>query len=178
MKSHEKFTAVYDEYADAIFRHCFLRVYDRELAKDIMQETFMKAWKYMATGNKVDNVRALLYKIATNLIIDQSRRPGYKKTDSLEDLLEAGIEPGEHMHHSSEEKRLQDELDAKDAMKILKHSKDSYREVLLLRYIDDLTVKQIAKMLGISENLVSVRLNRALSDLRKKHAHSASKKTL
>ena len=175
MQSHEKFTAVYDEYADAIFRHCYLRVYDRELAKDIMQETFMKAWKYMAQGNKVDNVRALLYKIATNLIIDHSRRPGYKKTDSLEDLLEAGIEPGMETT-GTEEKRLQDELDAKDAMKILDHIKDSYREVLILRYIDDLSVKQIAVSLGISENLVSVRLNRALSDLRNRHVSTNSKK--
>ena len=167
MKPHEKFTEVYDEYSDAIFRHCYLRVYDRELAKDIMQETFMKAWKYMVDGNKIDNVRALLYKIATNLIIDQSRRPGYKKVDSLEELLESGIEPGEHEKGESEE-RLQNELDAKDAMKVLEHTKDSYREVLLLRYIDDLSVTQIAKMLKVSENLVSVRLNRALSDLRKK----------
>ncbi len=178
MKPHEKFTEVYDEYSDAIFRHCYLRVYDRELAKDIMQETFMKAWKYMVDGNKIDNVRALLYKIATNLIIDQSRRPGYKKVDSLEDLMEAGIEPGLEAKSASEEKRLQEELDAKDAMKILKHTKDSYREVLLLRYIDDLSVKQIAKMLGISENLVSVRLNRALSDLRNRHSSTPTKKKL
>jgi len=161
MDAEDQFTKVYDQYADAIFRHCLLRIYDRDLAMDLMQETFLKAWKYLSEGNKVDNVRALLYKIATNLIIDHVRKPSTKRVDSLEELLESGFEPGEDRTESTK-----NELDAQDALKILTQTSDSYREVLLLRYLEDLSVKQIATTLGISENLVSVRINRALEDLR------------
>ncbi|MFA4815099.1 MAG: RNA polymerase sigma factor [Candidatus Gracilibacteria bacterium] len=164
MQPQEQFAQAYDQHADAIFRHCYLRVYDRELAKDLMQETFMKAWKYYSEGEgeKIENPKALLYKIATNLIIDHSRRPGSKRTDSLEDLAEAGFEPGEDRSD-----KLKDELDAKDALKVLAYIKEDYREVLILRYFSDLSLKQTAEALGISENLVSVRLNRALQELRK-----------
>ncbi len=164
MQPQEQFAKAYDQHADAIFRHCCLRVYDRELAKDLMQETFMKAWKYYSEGEgeKIENIKALLYKIATNLIIDHSRRPSSKQSASLEDLVEAGFEPGEDRSD-----KLKDELDAKDALKILDNIKEDYREVLILRYFNDLSLKQTAEALQISENLVSVRLNRALQELKK-----------
>lgn len=163
MQAQEIFAEAYDAHADAIFRHCYLRVYDRELARDITQETFMKAWKhYGESEEKIENLKSLLYKIATNLIIDHSRRPSSKKTDSLEDMVEAGSEPGEDRSD-----KLKDELDAKDALKVLEHVKEEYREVVMLRYFSDLSLKQTAEALGINENLVSVRLNRALQDLRK-----------
>ncbi|MFA6024318.1 MAG: RNA polymerase sigma factor [Candidatus Gracilibacteria bacterium] len=168
MSTQEKFAEAYDKYADAIFRHCFIRVYDRELAKELMQESFMKAWKhYGETGEgDIENLRALLYKIATNLIIDHSRRPGSKKAASLEDLVEAGLEPGED--HS---KQMKDQLDAKEALKSLDLLKEEYREVLTLHYLQDLPLNQTAEILGISPNLVSVRLNRAMKELRKHFKH-------
>ena len=179
MQPQEQFAKAYDQHADAIFRHCCLRVYDRELAKDLMQETFMKAWKYYsepAEGEpkkrEIENLKALLYKIATNLIIDHSRRPSSKQSTSLEDLMEAGFEPGE-----DKSDKLKDELDAKDALKILDNIKEDYREVLVLRYFNDLSLKQTAEALGISENLVSVRLNRALQEL-KKHFNKRTPKGL
>ncbi len=163
MQAQEIFTEAYDKHSDAIFRHCYLRVYDRDLARDLTQETFMKAWNhYSESEEKIENLKALLYKIATNLIIDHSRRPGSKKSASLEDMVEMGIEPGEDRSD-----KLKDELDAKDALKVLDHIKEEYREVVMLRYFSDLSLKQTAEALGINENLVSVRLNRALQDLRK-----------
>jgi RNA polymerase sigma-70 factor, ECF subfamily len=164
MNAQEQFSKAYDEYSDAIFRHCYLRVRDRELAKDLMQETFIKAWKYYAEdeAEKINNLKAMLYKIASNLIIDHSRRPASKRIESLEDLTELGLEPGE-----DRQQNLKNELDAKEALKALSHLKEEYREILLLRYLSDLSVKQTAQALSISENLVSVRLNRALQELRK-----------
>jgi RNA polymerase sigma-70 factor (ECF subfamily) len=163
MKAQEQFAKAYDQHADAIFRHCYLRVYDRELARDLMQETFTKAWKYYAESEEeIENLKALLYKIATNLIIDHSRRPASKNTESLEDLVEIGLEPGEDRSES-----LNDELDAKEALKVLSYLKEEFREILMLRYLSDLSIKQTAQALSISENLVSVRLNRALQELRK-----------
>lgn len=163
MQAQDIFAEAYDAHADAIFRHCYLRVYDRELARDLTQETFMKAWKhYGESEEKIENLKSLLYKIATNLIIDHSRRPSSKRTDSLEDMVEAGSEPGEDRSD-----KLKDELDAKDALKVLEYVKEEYREVVMLRYFSDLSLKQTAEALGINENLVSVRLNRALQDLRK-----------
>lgn len=164
MSIQEKFANAYDKYADAIFRHCYMRVYDRELAKELMQETFAKAWSHYGNVKEVnvENLRALLYKIATNLIIDHSRKPKFKEVGSLENLIEAGLEPGEDR---SEE--MKNQLDAMDALKILTLLKDEYREVLSLHYLNDLSLAQTAEILGINQNLVSVRLNRAAEAFRK-----------
>ena len=70
----EAFTKAYDELSDAIFRHCWFRIGDRERAKDLMQETFTKSWQYISRGEKVDNLKAFLYRVANNLIIDEYRK--------------------------------------------------------------------------------------------------------
>src|SRR3989338_4735544 len=91
----DEFLQAYEAYNDAIFRYCYFRVYDRERARELSQETFMKAWEYLSrTGKKIENLRAFLYKIATNLIIDNSRQKG-KKTVSLDQLHEEGFDPGD-----------------------------------------------------------------------------------
>src|SRR5437763_398183 len=80
-----EFLAAFDEHSDALFRHCFVRVRDREAAKDIVQETFTKTWDYLAKGKKVDHLRAFLYRVANNLIVDASRR---KRSTSLDHMME------------------------------------------------------------------------------------------
>lgn len=64
----------YDAYADAIFRHCYFRVFSRERAKELMQETFLRAWDQMVKGEEIRHMRGFLYRVANNLIIDESRK--------------------------------------------------------------------------------------------------------
>lgn len=84
------FLKAYDDYSQAIFRYCYFRVFDREQARDLVQETFMKTWEYLASGKEVQNLRAFLYKVANNMVIDLSRK---KKSLSIEDLAEKGFDP-------------------------------------------------------------------------------------
>lgn len=152
------FLQAYDAFADAIFRHCCFRVYDRERARDLTQECFLRAWEYVASGKRVDNLRAFLYRIATNLIIDESRR---KRPGSLDDLLGQGIEPAPQAATAPMA------ADARRAVLALDGLKSKFREILKLRYLDGLGPKEIAAALGTSENVVSVRLHRGLAQLRK-----------
>ena len=76
----KQFLKAYDEFADPIFRHCYFRVFNRERAKDLMQETFTKTWEYLNQSpitnheSRITNMRAFLYRVANNLIIDNSRQ--------------------------------------------------------------------------------------------------------
>jgi RNA polymerase sigma-70 factor (ECF subfamily) len=70
----KEFIEQYEAHAEAIYRHCFFRVFRKQVAEELMQETFMKAWVYVSQKNEVENMRAFLYKIANNLIIDFSRK--------------------------------------------------------------------------------------------------------
>src|SRR3990167_9783866 len=73
-KKEKEFLDAYQQYVDAIYRHCYFRVYNKDLAEDLTQETFIKTWKYIAEGKEIKNIKAFLYRVAVNLIIDNSRK--------------------------------------------------------------------------------------------------------
>lgn len=152
------FLRTYTECADAIFRHCYLRIGHRELARDITQETFVRTWHYLQSGKTVDNMRAFCYKVATNLMLEEFRR---KKESSLDALQEKGFEPS-----AQDSERLSNILDGKEAIATLGQLDEEYREVVIMRYIDELSPKEIAQILGVSENVVSVRIHRGIKKLR------------
>lgn len=153
-----KFLAAYDEYADAIFRDCYFRVFDRERGKDLMQETFLRVWEYLAKGNTVDNMRAFLYSIANNLIIDEARR---KKEMSLEALQEDGFDPGR-----DELPSMQTSIEYARALGAFDRLHANYRDIIKLRYLKGLSPSEIAEKRGESANTISVRIYRGLHQLR------------
>lgn len=158
LTSEEEFTRAYEEYGDALFRHCYFRLYDRDRARDLVQETFIRAWTYRAGGARIDNVRAFLYRVLTNLIIDETRR---KKAVSLEELAAEGFDPS-----SDERARLAVLADAAHVLRVVDTLGEDQRTVILMRYVDDLKLKDIARALGVSETVVSVRLWRATRTLK------------
>jgi len=70
----QKFLEAYDTYNDDIFRFCIVKVRNRDIALDIAQDTFTKTWEYLSSGKEIDNMRAFLYQVARNAIIDWSRK--------------------------------------------------------------------------------------------------------
>ena len=157
-EKNEEFLLAYENYSDAIFRHCFFRVYNRDEALDIAQESFIRTWEYIGKGHDVQNIRAFVYRVANNLIIDRSRK---KKALSLDELQEVGFDPGkddtDKLHHS---------LEGKEALKMIVDLDKKYQDVIVMRFIDDLSPKEIAEILNESENAISVRIHRGLKKAR------------
>lgn len=158
-RMEQLFFEAYEAHADAIFRHCFLRVSDRELAKDLMQEAFTRTWESMRNGSNPKNIRAFIYRVASNLVIDHYRK---KKTYSLEELTEkTGFDPSiDNTDH------LINIIDAKHALAFLPKLPEQYRSVVILRYIDDFSPREIATITGEPENTISVRIHRGVKKLR------------
>ncbi len=152
-KKQEEYLNLYNEYSDAIFRYFFFRLSSRELAKDMAQEAFVKVWEYYLDNDKIENFRAFLYRAAHNLLIDYYRK---KKESSLDDLQEKGFDP------PAEHKSLEAIIDAKEVFKVIENLDDKYKTVLIMRYINDLSVKEIAEILEEKENNISVRIHRGL----------------
>lgn len=156
----QEFSEWFDRYADAIFRHCYFRLHDRERAADLMQETFMRSWSYVTRGGTIHQPRAFLYKTANNLIINEYERR--KPTSSLETLdEEIGFEPAAEDRHE-----ISSEIDAQIVLEHLGKENEAYRDVLVMRYIDGLSVSEMATVLEESENTTSVRIHRALKKLK------------
>ncbi len=159
-QKEKEFLAAYEQNADALFRHCYARVRDRELAKDIVQEAFTRTWVYIASGKQVDHIRAFLYRTLHNAIVDTMRK---KRSVSLDVLTEEdGFEPVDEPTELPAE--IREEIT--EALKLLKSLDEMYSTVITMRYIDQLTPGEIAHALNISENVVSVRIHRGVKQLR------------
>lgn len=158
MTLEERFLKEYDIHADSVFRFCLFKLSDREEAKDVVQETFTKSWSYLANGGEIRNVKAFLFRTARNLIIDKYRK---KKTESLDSMTDAGFDP-EYI----EDREIGDTVDAEIAMKLLDGLPPDYREVILMRYVEEMSVGEISEALGERAGNVSVKLHRAMSKLK------------
>lgn len=150
--------SAYEEHADALLRHCLIRVRDREIAKDIVQEAYSRTWVYLTEGKKIDYIRAFLYRVANNLIVDGSRR---KKSASLDAMME---DDGFEVRDDS----IPEPVDKKalgDALALLESLDEIYRTAITMRYLDEMSPREIAAALGVSENVVSVRIHRGIEKL-------------
>lgn len=169
MDAQKVFQEAYEEHADVLFRHCYFRVSNRERALEITQDTFMKTWDAVVKGTEIQNYRAFLFRVLNNLIIDEYRK---KKSTSLEALLEEEtVNEGQFEDLRTggleeEVERIDLSFKSEELEKALLQLPDTYRRVVVMRYIDELQPKEIADVLGESENVISVRIHRGIKKLR------------
>jgi RNA polymerase sigma-70 factor, ECF subfamily len=155
----KKFELLFKEYSDVVYRLCLYKTSREDTAHDLTQETFLRLWKSLSANKEIDKPKQYIYQIARNLIIDYYK---IDKTISLSQLQEEGFEP--ESNESSNE-LLSDVLILKE---IIEDLDKEFRDVIYLRFIEGMAVKEIAEILNISENLVSVRINRGKKKLQEK----------
>lgn len=159
----KQFEQTYKATADMVFRFCLVKVSDREVAVDLTQETFTRLFETMQRGIAIDHPKAWLFRITRNLVIDWYRK---KKSLSLEKMMEeddAVWEPTDEKSHRD----IEHSAEARMVVAAFETLEEDFRDVLHLRYVEDLEPREIALMLGLTANLVSVRLTRGMNELRK-----------
>jgi len=154
----QHFIEIYEKNADAIFRYCYYRVFEREIARELSQEAFMRAWQYIVDGKQVQNFRALIYQIARNLIYDHHNKKKniYDDQSIMEMTIADPTDYQEKAHFNIEKNKLLEQI---------KKLSPEYQEVIIMRFIEGLGPREIAKIIGVSANLISVRINRAKQQL-------------
>lgn len=161
------FEDAYTRFNDELFRHCALRISDRERALEITQEAFMRTWEYVEKGNVVAEYRPFLYRTLKNLIIDEYRKHKTQSLESLVDETEGGsIEALLPPDETNTLEAAVNRFEGKKALASLKEMPDSYKEVLSMRYVEGLSPKEIASILEENENAVSVRIHRGLKKMK------------
>lgn len=153
------FLKAYDEYSDGLFRFCAMKISDKEQARDIVQETFTKAWDYCVGGGDVREWKPFLFRTAYNLIVDTYRKKKSVSLDQMIDDHDFAIPDADDVRNidRAEAKRMRAAIDVLD---------ETYRDVLTLRFTEDVPPREIAQIMNLSENVVSVRLHRGIEKLR------------
>jgi len=162
-RDKEAFTEVYDENVSDIYRFVYYKIGSAEEAKDLTSVVFLKTWNHIQNNTLEDakTLRALLYKVARNVIIDHYRDRS-SKTVSLDDERN----PIDIATDNEEESRLDNAQDLELIRKKLPLLKVEYREIIIMRFINDLTLEEIADITQKSRGNVRVIIHRALTALK------------
>lgn len=166
MSHQERFLAAYDEHADKLFRHAYFRVSSREVALDLVQDTYTKTWDYVVKGGQVEEFKPFLYRTLNNLIIDEYRK---KKSDSLDARFEEeGVDEGSFEALILDGKQdLDVRYDAEELRSHIHALPDTYRDIVVMRYLDEFMPQEIADMTGLTVNVISVRIHRGIALIKK-----------
>jgi len=167
LKNRDKqaFIKAYEEYLEPIYRFVFFKVNSKEEAEDLTSSVFLKAWDYIQDNNLKDHktLKSFLYKVARNAVIDHYRKASRLQNISLHDeaarhIEDHGQDIGRKLALASDFQEIQDKL-----MEL----KDEYREIIILKYVNELSTKEIAEVLDKSRGNIRVLSYRALEALRK-----------
>ena len=140
-----------EEQYDKIYRYCYFKMYDDQIAQDITQETFLRFYKQgLNLGS--DKELPYLYTIAKNLCIDHFRR---RTTESLEEITEEVIDDPTEDLISNLTLR----------MTISKLPEDE-QELIFFRYVNEISVTTICKITGLSRFAVYRKLSKSLKWLK------------
>lgn len=150
--------AGYADFNIRLNRYACSRTSDGELANDLTQKTFLKTWTYLVKGGQIETMEAFLYHVLKSLIIDEYRK---KKSTSLDMLLDKGFDPTSDDTH-----RLVDMLDGKQAADLIAQLPTIYQRVMRLRYLQDLSLKEISLITGQTKNAVAVQAHRGMEKLK------------
>lgn len=139
-----------EEQYEKIYRYCYFKIHNREIAEDITQETFLRFFK----SNYVDNGKAMqyLYTIARNMCVDEYRK---QKTETLK----------EEVIYNYSEDNIIEQISVKKALAELD---EADRELLLLRYVNEVPVSVIGKLYHISRFAVYRKISQAKKNLKDK----------
>ncbi|HEU0050543.1 MAG TPA: RNA polymerase sigma factor [Patescibacteria group bacterium] len=166
-KDKQAFAKIYDRYVNAIYRFVVLKLPSRELAEDVTAETFLRCWQSIQQNKEISNLRAFLYKIARNLVVDQYRRSEPTvhlsvtfSEDGASSLVETDVSD-----HDQSRGLIEARADIQLILDRIARLKEDYRDVLTLRLVDGLGFSDIGKILEKSTGNVRVIYHRAMKAL-------------
>lgn len=156
------FAEAYELFAPRLYRHALYRTSSPETAQDVVSETFLKAWNFVQErAREIRNLRAFLYRIADNLVIDFYRKRA-KEPDALPENAEELLP-----YHAGIAERADLQLDRARLERSLAGLKEDAKQLIVMRYLDELSIKEISDLTGKTSNAVYVSIHRAVKELQR-----------
>ena len=138
------------------FGLCGFKIDDARGSGKILQVKFLKVWNFLLEHQEtgVRTFSGLVYKIARNSVIDFYRERARRRECRLDEDMQVGAEDKNY-------RRIEADQELQTLLEKIKQLKQEYQEVILLKYVDELSIAEIAEILGKSSVGVRVTLHRA-----------------
>ena len=159
MVQQQVLSAAYTEHRKGLNRHSLFKVNNVALSENLVQDTFLKTWKFMVKGGKINLMKAFLYHVLNDLIIDEYRK---HKTLSLDSLVEKGFEPKE-----DDSERIFNILDSKRAILMIALLPKKYQQLMRMKYVENMSLEEMSEATGQTKNTAAVQISRGLVMLKK-----------
>ena len=155
------FSILVEKYQESIHALAWRRIRDFHYAEEIMQDTFLRAYKKLPTLKNPNQFSGWLHVIANRLCIDWMRSQK-SVMQSLEDTPAAEIDKSSYAYHVSEQRMAERTEHHHELVKrLLEKLPENERAVVTLFYLDEMSTKEIGKFMGVSVNTITSRLQRA-----------------
>ena len=162
------FDILLNRHQDRLFNYIYFIVRSKEVAEDIFQETFVKAIVTLQQGRYTNDGKfaAWITRIAHNLVIDQFRVERNENTVS-NDEAEVDLLNDAKLVEGNIENQLVNDQVLKDVRMLVDELPDCQREVVFMRYYQDMSFKEIADATGVSINTALGRMRYAVLNMRR-----------
>jgi len=156
------FGSLYDRYQPAIYRFIVVKVGSREEAEDITHHVFLSAWTKVRTyKHRGHPFSSWLYQIARNMVIDHYR-------SRRDDVSLDKLDPESSIIPAAAQADLSMKLQLEKVHRAVKELKPDYQDVIILRFVEDLPLKEVSAILKKSEGAIKLAQHRAIKELKKK----------
>lgn len=164
LRDEQAYSRFFEQQKSTIYAYLLVRTRDTGLAEDLTAEAFVELWKIISDREKrteITSLRGLLFTIAKHRLIDHFRRnpKGRVLTDEYLENVEAGTNFLD---------ALEIQVEMTEVRRVLIEMPQIYKEVITLRYLQELEFDEVAASLGKSTGAVRVLLHRAIRELRKR----------
>lgn len=154
----EQFGQIYDQYVERIYRFIVLKVETQEVAEDLCSEVFLSVFGEFQKDS-IENIQAFLYQVARYAIADYYRQRANMKIVPIEETEELFGEDS-----LFEDVIVRSEIE--EVRRVIGRLRDEYQNLIIWRYLDELSIPEIAKITGKTEGNVRVGVHRALGALK------------
>jgi len=162
----DSFGHLVDRFQTRIYSFCYQFFRDRDVAAEMAQETFLRAYKYIKKYDPNKKFSTWIYSIAKNICIDEKRKMDRSRTVPIEDVNPASIQSSQQSQHLKDPSQISLHLEDRMLLEAaIAKLPDKYRAAIILCYFQELPYQEIADILGLSLNLVKVRIFRAKKQL-------------
>ena len=163
------FADIVSLYQHKLYQVCYRMLANKQESEDIAQEAFVRAYMNLHTFDQKRKFATWLYRIATNLCIDRIRK---KKPDYYLDAEVAGTEGLDMYSQIAADDQLPEEqveqMELQDRIQYeIGCLPDKYRSVIVLKYIEELSLQEISEILDMPLGTVKTRIHRGREALRK-----------
>jgi len=157
---HDAFSKLYDIFIDPLYRYVYYRV-NADDAEDILETVFLKVWENIKKYKKGTNFSAWIFRIAHNLVVDYYRSSKDREFQELN--IQIPDDKREHNPIKTTERSFNQEILKKGLSKLKKR----YQEIIIYKFINGFSNKEIAKMMKKSEGSLRILQYRALKALKR-----------